>query len=248
MPGMNSEWTVLRCVKTSILKSMKLRPISACHRLCRLLGSTCDAHQWQLGVATAGFAHSFPGAHLNVCPVCCFLKNITNIIADLAVQRTTPPLLVVHLSRVVCTWLPWKYRAQVLVNTKGWCFDVGNVGNKMIQWDDIRWTSIDYDSRLNDFNVTDPCGSKLTAFQSISANSRIWLAAELYRALGPETAFQATATQDMQISVLLSVLAVMWKTAPCSPWVDLPWLWRNLSCYHEPPGVTMTRWTFWVMF
>lgn len=71
---------------------------------------------------------------------CCFLKNITNIIADLAVQRTTPPLLVVHLSRVVCTWLPWKYRAQVLVNTKGWCFDVGNVGNKMIQWDDIRWT------------------------------------------------------------------------------------------------------------
>lgn len=119
---------------------MKLRPISACHRLCRLLGSTCDAHQWQLGVATAGFAHSFPGAHLNVCPVCCLLKNITNIIADLAVQRMTPPLLVVHLSRVVCTWLPWKYRAQVLVNTKGWCFDVGNVGNKMIQWDDIRWT------------------------------------------------------------------------------------------------------------
>lgn len=62
------EWTVLRCVKTSILKSMKLR-----HRLCRLLGPTCDAHQWQLGVATAGFAHSFPGAHLNVCPVV-FLK------------------------------------------------------------------------------------------------------------------------------------------------------------------------------
>ena len=90
-------------------ESMKLRQISACHS-CRLLGSTCDPHQWQLGVATAGFAHSLPGAHLNVCPMCFFFC------ADVTVQRTTPLLLVVHLSRVVCTWLPWKYRAQVLVN------------------------------------------------------------------------------------------------------------------------------------
>ena len=81
-----------------------------------------------------------------------FFKSTTNIIADVTVERTTPLLLVVHLSRVVCTWLPWKYRAQVLVNTKGWCFDVGNVG----KYDTMRWYTMDYDSRLNDFN---PCGS-----------------------------------------------------------------------------------------